>query len=380
MKLITKWFTMFTLLLVACVTSVYAQEEEKVYATFENPTGITWDAESMTFSWDSPWGNQLHNIGLPNGNITAYEKLVIDCEILSGDGYRFMFYATTKGTTAGGLTIITESGKHEYKLSEFNMDADYLTQCSEICLSGYNGSGAVKVNEVYLVKSADPLAGAKELLTNAITVGKMKSALGKTPESFAALTQAISDGEAALVDAEATAESLATAKGDIEAAIEGLQMQAGYSVLTAGMFKHYASIEEPGEGSAVSGAFELCKASDLPFGDGSVSELNWADLTDYDKLIVITSGETKPRFCMNRLVANGQQAETQEDSKMLDINPNNDYTWSTDAYQTIEGNIYEIDLKKIVDDYTFARLHCIKKQGWGAGVIVTTRKRTFPNS
>ena len=56
---------------------------------------------------------------------------------------------------------------------------------------------------------------------------------------------------------------------------------------------------------------------------------------------------------------------------MLDINPNNDYKWSTDKYQTIDGNKYTIDLSAIVADYTIARLHAIKKQGWGAGVFVT---------
>ena len=137
------------------------------------------------------------------------------------------------------------------------------------------------------------------------------------------------------------------------------------------MFKKYASVEEPGEGETAYPAYELFKASGLPYGDGNVGELNWADLTEYDKLIVVVNGEVKPRFCMNRLEAGGQQAETKEDSKMIDINPNNEYTWSTEAYQTIEGKVYTIDLKKIVEDYTFARLHCIKKQGWGDGVFVT---------
>ena len=57
----------------------------------------------------------------------------------------------------------------------------------------------------------------------------------------------------------------------------------------------------------------------MPYGDGSVGEKNWADLTPYENLILLTvSGD--PRFCMNRLEAGGQQAATQEDSKMLDIN------------------------------------------------------------
>ena len=154
-------------------------------------------------------------------------------------------------------------------------------------------------------------------------------------------------------------------------AISGLKLFEGYTQLTAADFKHYESLAAPGEGAATGCAYELNAASGLPYGDGNVSELNWADLAGYDKLVVITSGDIKPRFCMNRLEANGQQAETQADSKMLDINPNNEFTWSTEKYQTIEGNIFSIDLKKIVADYGFARLHSIKKQGWGDGVVVT---------
>ena len=369
MKVFTKLF--FTLVL--CVLGVMTVDaQDKVYATFESPTGITWDSEAKTFSWSSPYGNQLHNIGLPNGNLTSYEKLVIDCEILEGDGYRFMFYANSKGTTAGGVTIVTESGKKEYNLSDFSMDAAYLTDCQEICLSGYNGSGKVKVNEVYLVKSSDPLALPKENLSKAIAKAKLCTSIGKTAESFAALQTAITTAQAAYDATDATEESLTSAMKTLNNAVDALALADGYTNLSADMFKQYASLAEPGEGTAVAGApCVLFTASGLPYGDGNVSELKWADLAGYDKLIVVVAGEVKPRFCMNRLEANGQQAETKADSKMLDINPNNEYTWSTEAYETIDGKTFTIDLKKIVDDYNFARLHCIKAQGYGTSVIVT---------
>ena len=366
----TKLFCTAFLLLAGCF-SANAQEEEKVYATFESPSGITWDAENMTFSWESQWGNQLHNIGLPTGNLAEYSKLVVDCEILEGDGYRFMFYATDKGTTAGGQTIITESGKKEYNLADFDMDQSYLTNCSEICLSGYNASGKVKVNEVYLVKSQDPLASYKKLLSDAITIGKMQSSFARTASSWSALQSAISDGETALAASDATESSLTGAKTAIEEAVAGLTLEDGYSELTGDMFKQYASVDEPGDGTDLGCNPVLFKASDLPYGDGSVSELKWADLTNYQTLVVTTAGTVKPRFCLNRLVNEGQQAATMEDSKMLDINPNNEFTWSTEKYLTAEDGVYTLNLAAIVEDYGFARLHCIKKQGWGDGVIVT---------
>ena len=88
------------------------------------------------------------------------------------------------------------------------MDADYLTTCSEICLSGYNASGTVKVNEVYLVKASDPLAGAKKVLMDAITLAKAQSSFGKTTTSWSAMQNALASAEAEYAKATATAESL----------------------------------------------------------------------------------------------------------------------------------------------------------------------------
>ena len=225
------------------------------------------------------------------------------------------------------------------------------------------------INSITFVKPNDPLAGPKEALKDAIAAAKMQNSVAKTEESFAALTKAITDGEAALADAQATVESLTTAKSDIETAVKGLTLAEGYAEVTKEMFKQYASVDEPGEGTATGGAYELFTASGLPYGDGSVSELKWADLTKYDKLIVTVAGNVAPRLCMNRLVKDGQQAATQEESKMLDINPNNGNTWSTEKYQTASDGVYTIDLAAIVKDYTFARLHCIKAQGGGSTVV-----------
>lgn len=131
-----------------------AEELSRVYATFENVTcadHATWDAANMNFSWDLGYSNQVHNITLPNGDITQFEYIYVDCDILSGDGYRIMFYAADKGTTAGGTTVINESGLKGFKLSDFEMDPTYLLNNTEFCLSGLNGSGKVHVNAVYFV-------------------------------------------------------------------------------------------------------------------------------------------------------------------------------------------------------------------------------------
>ncbi|MBR6606511.1 MAG: hypothetical protein IKK92_11735, partial [Prevotella sp.] len=75
MKKFTKLFMAFALCLVALVANA---KTEKVYATFEAPanTNTTWNAETKTFTWATTYYNQLRNIGLPNGDISKYKKLV----------------------------------------------------------------------------------------------------------------------------------------------------------------------------------------------------------------------------------------------------------------------------------------------------------------
>jgi hypothetical protein len=223
-----------------------------------------------------------------------------------------------------------------------------------------------------VIEPADPLAGLKDILQQAIDKGKLQNSFAKTTASWNTLQNAITDGETELANASATEGSLTAAKTTIDDAIAGLKLQAGYANLTADMFMTHASTAAGAAVTAKAGcSYEINVASGQPYGDSSVGELNWADFTPYEKFFILTSGDIKPRLCMNRLENGGQQAETQADSKMLDINPNNAYTWSTEKYQTIDGNKYTIDLTSIVTDYNFARLHAIKKQGWGAGVCVT---------
>ena len=130
---------------------------KKVYATFDeekvtHASYSEWLSNEMTFTWSEGNSNAINNIGLPSGDITKYEKLVVDCEIQEGTMYRVLFYSKNKGTTAI-IKPIKKSGPVEIILSEAVTDEDYLLNCSEICLSGGNWespNGKVKVNEVYL--------------------------------------------------------------------------------------------------------------------------------------------------------------------------------------------------------------------------------------
>lgn len=346
---------LFTLVLLCAVGVMNAQE--KVYATFANPTGITWDAGNSTFSWNSQWGNQLHNIGLPNGNITEYEKVVVDCTILEGDGYRIMFYGNDFGTTAGGLTIITESGKKEFVLADFAMDPGYLTNCSEFCLSGYNAAGKVKVNEVYFVKPADPVKLAKGILQKTITTAQTVDGSIYTTESYDKLKTALAAAQAAL---NATSvEPVEAANAALSTAINALVYKIGVSDLTKDLFINHDNNQPAGCN------YVLNVADGLPYGDGNVFWKNYADLSEYSKLIVTVSAGV-PRFCFNRTEDQAQYSGDPKNPKFFSI-PNQEF--AAEAYQKVSGNVYTIDIAKIVADYGFAYLHCIK--GYNGNVTVT---------
>jgi hypothetical protein len=95
----------------------------------------------------------LKNIGLPTGDITKNKKLVVDCEIKSGEKFRILFY---KG--GSNLTLWAEDGVNEFiikdELEKLDKDHynEYLLACDEICLSGSNAAapGEVVINSVYL--------------------------------------------------------------------------------------------------------------------------------------------------------------------------------------------------------------------------------------
>ena len=318
------------------------------------------------------------------GDATNYMFFVAD-GIYTEEGNKYIVRATVKGSDAG--TIKCNFGTwSESKTLDMTLTDDY--KAVDVIFTGlptagsnhvvfqigkYVGTVSLKKIEVIVIDPDDPLASSKELLLQAIDLGNHQNSFAKTATSFQVLTNAIAAGQAELANASATTESLTAAKNAINDAIAGLKLQAGYANLTAEMFKQHeddnTDVKEYDNPESLK--YVLNEATDQPYGDPGVFWRKWADLTPYEQLIILTYGDTKPRFCMNRLENDGQQAATQADSKMIDINDNNGNTWSATAYQSIDGNKYTIDLTSIVDDYTFARLHAIKKQGWGDGVYVT---------
>ena len=122
-------------------------------------------------------------------------------------------------------------------------------------------------------------------------------------------------------------------------------------------------------------AFDLNVSTGLPYGNGSVYYLNYADLSGCEKL-VITVSEGAPRCCFNREIgAAGKESEgtvvveTPRDAK----------------YQTVEDNVYTIDIAQIVADYGYAHLNCIKGANWQnvtvtSMVLVAESEDKFPTA
>lgn len=360
MKFITK--SLLTLALLLGAVGV-ANAGEKVYATFENPSttpNTAWDSATKTFTWSATSWNQLRNIGLPTSGLGAYTKLVIKCTINAGDKFRILVY---KGD-ANQTLWVEQSGETTLDLT--TIPTDFLAAATEICLSGSNAaaSGEVVVDYVYLEKGDDPLFAFKDALQKAINVGKMQSQNFKTSLSWSKLQDAIAAGQAALDKANVTETELVDATNAINDAVNGLELFQGYTKLTKENFKHYASLDAPGEGTAVGCAYDINVSTGMPYGDGNVSELNWADLADYDKLVVIAAAGT-PRMLFNRDVANGQWNGTEAESHLLESTKDG---WSS-KYFTKDETIFTVDVKQILKDKGFVRLHSIK--GFNGNVTVT---------
>ena len=161
MRKFTKFF--FALLVLCCMAGVQSVNAatEKVEATFDGAIGrtggkSTWNNETRTFSWVERSNNQLTNVGLPNGDITRFQKLVIDCTMGEGHAFRILFY---KGNDNKTLWV-EKSGVTEFDLELSGIPEDFLTECTEICLSGPNWekgkeTGSVVVNSFYLETADD---------------------------------------------------------------------------------------------------------------------------------------------------------------------------------------------------------------------------------
>lgn len=143
---------------------------------------------------------------------------------------------------------------------------------------------------------------------------------------------------------------------DFNAIVTGLSAEG--TMLTTDMLKEangYGATATQGN-TATNCAYVLNNSTGQPYGDAGV--INYADLSAYAKLVV-TVTEGTPRFLFNRDVADGQWNEDESQSHLID---NTRGGWSA-KYFTQEGNVYTVNLQKMMADKGYVHLHAIKSTG-----------------
>lgn len=114
----------------------------------------------------------------------------------------------------------------------------------------------------------------------------------------------------------------------------------------------------------VTPSWEVGVASGLPYGDGSV--LAFADLAEYDKLI-ITYHDGTPRVLLNRDVDEGSYKADEAESHLIEY-PACANDWAGKYFTDVDG-VLTVDLKQILADKGFVALHSIKGANWSSVIV-----------
>lgn len=138
------------MLIMLCGTSFISATTTKVHADFSNVSCYNhafWDAETQTLSWDEKWSNQIRDIGLPSGDLSEYEKMVIETTDLDATSFRILVYVGDNANTF----VVDKEGVVELKLDEKLSAADKMN-ISLIAISGGSNdqNGSVRIIDFYL--------------------------------------------------------------------------------------------------------------------------------------------------------------------------------------------------------------------------------------
>ena len=214
-------------------------------------------------------------------------------------------------------------------------------------------------------------------LNEACYAGRIAETEGKgySEDLVKALTDAIAAGKAALAPADGdpapTKESLTAAAKAITDAIAALEAAAPLADcdLTADMFFTWDAVDATAKTTGQAGcAYDINKSTGMPYGDGTVNEYNYADLSGFDHL-AITATEGEPRLLFNRAAQDDHQGP-------LSVELPRDY--GQNKYEAVVDNgdgskTFVINLKEIVAKDGYAHLHAIKGANW-ANTTVTEMK------
>lgn len=141
--------------------------------------------------------------------------------------------------------------------------------------------------------------------------------------------------------------------------------------LTQEMYHRWTAADETAQ--VTNGTFScdyvLNSSTGMPYGNGNVEKLEYADLSEYSQLI-ITASAGAPRPLFNRDIDNGQAPD-----HLIDIphNANHKASYQTEKVNGDGTTSYIIDLAKILKDKGYVHLHSIKGANY-ANVTVTSMK------
>ena len=298
-------------MLFGVVVGVNSVKAETVTSDFSElaTDGATWDFSTKTMSWSAPWSNAI--------------KYFMFKDLVESDGYydlslyetiTFTFTYTTETTNGvrvrmkddtggdGDWILMKGNGEHTLNITEFKKSGAALnySKIAGIQISGGDGTTAASsATFTEISMYCENLTNkARTNLANLITLAEKQNSFGKTATSFANLTSQISTAKSVKDNGSATIEQLVSAKTDLQAKLDALELLPGYTYLTLDMYKTWevkdANIVEKGAGPGVIRLNEALTGGSVPYGNtwGSGDWQNFAELSNYSKLYITgTAGE-----------------------------------------------------------------------------------------
>lgn len=161
----------------------------------------------------------------------------------------------------------------------------------------------------------------------------------------------------------------ASSKGDVTV-LYAPQLVENKGELTKSMFKTWTSAGADAQPAASQSStwcdYIMNTSTDMPYGNGNVDWMQYADLTEYESLSVIATAGT-PRFFLNRKTAAGQAP-----NDAIDTNNGDHFNAYVTKVDNGDGSFtFTLNIAKIVAEQGFAHLNVIKGGNW-AKVTVTS--------
>ena len=173
-------------------------------------------------------------------------------------------------------------------------------------------------------------------------------------DAILAANEALADAEEAMASLNNTNEELAELVQKMNDCAKGL-MPVIYDVDL--LPEDFCSWDQPEAGAVKIGqagcAYDVGISTGMPYGDGNVYYLNFADLSNANRLTIVAT-EGQPRCLFNRITDGGTvQVEVPRDADYWTITDNGD-----------GSKTYVVDIARIVAEYGYCHLHAVKGANW----------------